>query len=37
MLGRVVQQAEAIIGISTAGVVNFVPEGAEIDDVVVVE
>ena len=37
MLGRVVQQVDDTIGCPTAVVVNLVPDGAEIDDVVVVE
>ena len=37
MLGRVFQQVEVVIGVSTAGVVSFVPKGAEMDEVAVVE
>ena len=37
MLGRVFQQVEVVIGVSTAGVASFVPKGAEMDEVAVVE
>ena len=37
MLGRVFQQVEVVIGVSTAGVVSFVPKGAEMVEVAVVE